>query len=293
MNPGVLVGVSAGTGAALMTWGFRAGHVSLAERVAPYVPGGMSRVTPRTTVGSSWRPLVRLGQLVVADETVAELLVAAGLPADVPAFRRRQTTAAVAVAAVVALATALRAAVAAPSPVIAVLGCSVGAVAGAVGVHRQLRMHVDRRRRLMAAEFPTVVELIALSVAAGEPPVAAIERVSATCTGELAAEFASLADDVALGAGFTSALRLMGQRTAVAAIERFADAVAVAVDRGTPLVDVLRAQAVDAREDGRRELIEAGGRKEIAMLVPVVLLLLPVTVLFALYPSAVSLSAIR
>jgi hypothetical protein len=42
----------------------------------------------------------------------------------------------------------------------------------------------------------------------------------------------------------------------------------VAIERGTPLADVLRAQAVDVREIGKRALLEAGGRKEISMMVP-------------------------
>ncbi len=35
--------------------------------------------------------------------------------------------------------------------------------------------------------------------------------------------------------------------------------------------------------------MEAGGKKEIAMMVPVVFLVLPVTVLFAVYPGLVAL----
>ena len=35
----------------------------------------------------------------------------------------------------------------------------------------------------------------------------------------------------------------------------------------------------------RRQLMEAGGRKEISMMIPVVFLILPVTVLFTLYPG--------
>ena len=59
----------------------------------------------------------------------------------------------------------------------------------------------------------------------------------------------------------------------------------IAVERGTPLAEVLRAQAQDVREDGRRAVLEAGGRKEIAMMVPVVFVVLPITVLFAVFPG--------
>ena len=61
--------------------------------------------------------------------------------------------------------------------------------------------------------------------------------------------------------------------------------VAVAVERGTPLAEVLRAQAQDVREEGRRQIMEAGGKKEIAMMVPVVFGVLPVTILFAMFPG--------
>ena len=43
-------------------------------------------------------------------------------------------------------------------------------------------------------------------------------------------------------------------------------------------------------EQHKRDLIEAGGRREVLMLVPVVFLELPVVILFALYPGLVSLS---
>ena len=45
------------------------------------------------------------------------------------------------------------------------------------------------------------------------------------------------------------------------------------------------------REARRRNLLEIGGRKEIAMMVPVVFLVLPVTILFALYPGFLQISA--
>jgi tight adherence protein C len=51
----------------------------------------------------------------------------------------------------------------------------------------------------------------------------------------------------------------------------------------------LRAQAVDVREASKRALLESGGKKEVAMMVPVVFFILPVTMLFTLFPGFVSL----
>jgi tight adherence protein C len=66
--------------------------------------------------------------------------------------------------------------------------------------------------------------------------------------------------------------------------------VAHAVERGTPLAEVLRAQAVDVREAGKRLLLESAGRREIGMMVPVVFFVLPVTIVFALFPGFYGLS---
>ena len=87
----------------------------------------------------------------------------------------------------------------------------------------------------------------------------------------------------------TAALDGLADRTGLSPLARFAEGVAVAVERGTPLADVLRAQAQDVREEGRRELMETGGKKEVAMMVPVVFLILPITVVFAVFPSMVVL----
>ena len=87
------------------------------------------------------------------------------------------------------------------------------------------------------------------------------------------------------------ALTRLADRTGAPAVRRFADGVAVAVERGTPLADVLRAQSADARANRRRDLMELGGKREIAMMAPVVFLILPVTVVFALFPGLAVLQA--
>lgn len=161
----------------------------------------------------------------------------------------------------------------------------IGGLLGVLGRDQWLSSQVRRREHLMLAEFPTVAELLALSVGAGEGAVGALERVSRTCRGELSAELRRSLADARAGATLVQALEGLARRTSLSSLARFVDGVAVAVERGTPLGDVLRAQAQDVRELTRRRLIEAGGRKEILMMVPVVFFVLPVTVLFAVFPG--------
>jgi len=164
------------------------------------------------------------------------------------------------------------------------------AIAGVLGRDRMLSIAVARRERRMLAEFPTIAELLALAVGAGEGAIGALSRVTSLAGGELAHELSRALADARSGASLVTALERMAARTSLPALARFVDGIAVAVERGTPLADVLRAQAVDVREEGRRRLLETAGRKEIAMLLPVVFFVLPVTVVFALFPGFYNLS---
>jgi len=176
-----------------------------------------------------------------------------------------------------------------PLPAVA-LGALAGGLAGVFGPDLALTRRVRRRQAAVLAEFPVVAEFLALAVTAGEGPVGALDRVCRLAGGVLAADLAAALARVRAGAPLATALAELRDRAGVPVLARFVDGLLVALERGTPLADVLRAQAADVREAGRRELIEAAGRKEIGMLVPVVFGVLPTTVLFALYPGLVAVA---
>jgi tight adherence protein C len=177
-------------------------------------------------------------------------------------------------------------------PVVVAAVALAGLVGGVLGRDWYLTRQLDRREAIMLAEFPVFADLLALAVVAGEAPPDALHRVSRLTGGELARDL-----DVALsrsrtGVPLTTALGELADQTTLEPFARFIEGIVVGLERGTPLADVLRAQAVDARETAKRALLEAGGRKEISMMVPVVFLILPVTVLFALYPGLLTLTSL-
>lgn len=171
------------------------------------------------------------------------------------------------------------------SPLIGVVLIVLAVVGGVVARDALLSRTISRRAVRMAREFPTVADLLALAVAAGEGPVAAMERVARTSRGALPSEFAATVAEIRAGATVSQALIGLGDRTPLDALGRFGEGVAVAVERGTPLADVLRAQAQDARELAKRDLMEIAGRREIAMMVPVVFFILPLVIVFAVFPG--------
>jgi tight adherence protein C len=175
----------------------------------------------------------------------------------------------------------------APIPLLVL--CALAFLLGVLGRDWELSQALRKREERMLTEFPTIADLMALSVAAGEGPVAALERVVSSSRGELSAELSRVLGDVRTGTPIGLSMDRLAARSGVPIISRFAEGLAVALDRGTPLVDVLHAQAADVREAQRRTLIETGARKEVLMMVPVVFLILPITIVFAFYPGWVGL----
>ena len=148
-----------------------------------------------------------------------------------------------------------------------------------------LGVMIRRRQALMLTEFPALAELMALAVGAGESASSALDRVARSSNGVLSAEFVKVLAQTRTGTPLVQALNDFSTRVNVAALSRFVDGISVAINRGTPLAEVLRAQAQDVRDVAKRELMESAGRKEIAMMVPLIFGVLPLTVVFAVFPG--------
>ncbi|CCH76780.1 conserved membrane hypothetical protein [Nostocoides japonicum T1-X7] len=300
---GALVGVLAGVGLLLAYAGLpMRNRPGLSARLDPYLQD-----TPRpsrllagetrqrgflaTLLGPVLTDLAhRVDRILGGAPSVRRRQLRAGLAPDVDRFRAEQVLWAVPGAVVGAGAGLLLGAGRSSAVVPTVLLTVVGLGLGLVAKDQALSHQANRREQRMLMEFPTIAELLALAVAAGEGAVGALERVCRLSQGELSTELNRCLADARAGANLPSALQGLADRTGLASLARFVDGIVVAVERGTPLADVLRAQAQDVREDGRRQLMEEGGRKEIAMMVPVVFLILPITVLFAVYPGFTFLS---
>ena len=102
-----------------------------------------------------------------------------------------------------------------PSPVPLLLVSLAAALAAVTARDRALSRQVARRRERILAEFPTVAELLALSVAAGEGAAGALERVSRLCSGALGAEVGRTLADVRAGATLVHALQGLADRSAL------------------------------------------------------------------------------
>lgn len=295
---GALTGFCLSAGLVLVASGWlRSRRPSLEQRVLPYIrdvhPMPPS-VRPTRVVDAVFGPSVRklgtvVGELLGGNASVAHRLGRLGSAKTVDDFRISQVAWGGAGFAGGALVAAMLWANGSTTVPLLLLVCVFGFIFGVLWRDKHLSAQVAARERDMQEEFPVVADLLALAVAAGESPIAGLSRIMHICNGALSDELGGVVADVRTGTPMALAFDRLAARTGVTSIARFAAGLAIAVERGTPLVDVLHAQAADVRESSRRELIEAGGRKEVAMMIPVVFLILPVTVVFAFFPGYVGL----
>lgn len=303
---GVLLGALLGLGIWLVVSAApRVGRARLIERVAPYVsdisPEARALLArrpadPSPVLGLVVAPLVQALRTLVSEwlggnEAIGRRLRQAGSAASVERFRGEQLAWA-------AAAFALASALAVVSPTFGSLPTVVrfampflAAALGAVVRDWMLQRRARRRLARISAELPTVLEFLTLSLTAGEGMLDAIRRIAKAGSGELPGEFAGVVASVGTGVPLGQALAELRDGLDHPALSRALDQVLGALERGAPLAAVLRSQAGDAREEAKRTIIELAGRKEIAMLVPLVFLILPVTIAFALFPGYLVLQA--
>jgi tight adherence protein C len=280
-------------------------RLTLADRIAPYLTDTSSQskllIRPSngtvTALGRLTAPLLRdavkiLDRLVGGQASVRRRLESLDSTMTVEQFRADQVLWG-ALATTAGLGIGLLSVVfGQTNPLTLVLLIVICAIGGVLARDWWLSQTVAKRDADILTEFPVVAEMLALAVTAGEGPVGAIERISRLAQGHLVDQLTGILADTRSGTSLLVALTNLRDRTRLEPLSRFLDGMAVAIERGTPLADVLRAQAADVRALGKRQLLESGGKKEIAMMVPVVFLVLPITILFALYPGLIAITAV-
>lgn len=173
----------------------------------------------------------------------------------------------------------------------AVLGALIGDFAKRKNKSDESKKRVLQIRR----DFPYFAENLSLCITAGLSPTMSIKAILENDLSDfeqriLFIELKKFLSDTDQGKSATFALDQLAERINLPEIYRFVDVLIVTMERGTPLAEVLRQQAFDLREAQRRDFLDLGSKAEVKMMVPVVFLILPVSILFALWPSLYQLN---
>ncbi len=148
-----------------------------------------------------------------------------------------------------------------------------------------LRRAKKRARAGIELEFPLVVELFAILVGGGMSPSTALARISEKGQGYLHQILQPIISEMRSGVNLAQALDLLNQQVDSPVIRRFCDSLAISIERGTSLIEVVGRQVEEVRQAQRIHITERANKAEVALMIPVVFLILPISILFALWPS--------
>ncbi|HLN76309.1 MAG TPA: type II secretion system F family protein [Nocardioidaceae bacterium] len=173
------------------------------------------------------------------------------------------------------------------APVV-LLGGLIGAVSGVVAaafVHRALGRRepsrLKRRREQVARDLPHVVDLLAVTLAAGAAPSFALRAVLGAVDGPVAADLRAAEHGLELGRDPVRVWREVAQRPGLAPLGR---TMARAIESGAPVSESLHRLAEDLHAVAR---LEAEGRARtvgVRAAAPLGLCLLPAFVLVGVVP---------
>ena len=142
----------------------------------------------------------------------------------------------------------------------------------------------------MREDLVHFAELVALAVSAGLGIEGALEQVASTGKGPLFNEIRRLLREGRLqGTPSSEALGRLPAEAGLPEAEPLTQAVRAAATHGAQVTLALRSQARSLRERRRLDLVEAGERAQVRMLLPIGLLILPAFFVLLLYPAAVQL----
>jgi tight adherence protein C len=150
----------------------------------------------------------------------------------------------------------------------------------------------SRTRSAVSDELPAVLDLLGLCVSTGLTIPHALERIAVSGRGILPDECRQITAEIGLGVSVSDALHASEVRVGHAGWSRLMEHLDIARRHGTPLIDIIRSLAADEQHAAGQRLLESASARETLMMFPLVFLILPVTVIMAIFPGVTALSSI-
>lgn len=150
-----------------------------------------------------------------------------------------------------------------------------------------IRSVFEPKKRLQQVlfELPDFLELFSVALSSGETIHSSLRRVVPRVGGLLGNELSAALRAIDFGSDIESEFNLLAQRLPQQQLVETCKKVVISLRRGTPLALMLAQQADSVRQEVVNEFTKRAGKNETRMLIPLVFLILPVTILFAIYPS--------
>jgi len=149
----------------------------------------------------------------------------------------------------------------------------------------QLSLRASNKNSNALYELPDLINLLAVGIAAGESLHSSLSFVTSRASGVVAQEFRIAMKAIELGSSLEEELKTVAGRLPQTQLMELCNKLTTTLKRGTSLSHILSEQAQSIRSEIQIQRIKQAGKNETRMMIPLVFLILPVTVLFAIFPS--------
>ncbi|MGH2447234.1 MAG: type II secretion system F family protein [Chloroflexota bacterium] len=172
----------------------------------------------------------------------------------------------------------------------AVLGTAAGLFLGFQLPDLWLRQSIKKRQKAIQKYLPDAIDLLAISVQAGQGFDGALETLSRRKQNALTAEFDRFRMETQAGKGRREAFRDLSARTGVEDMQGFVAAMIQADQLGIGVSQVLRTQSEELRIKRRQRAEEKAHQAPIKMLFPLIFLMFPALFIVILGPAVPKLA---
>jgi tight adherence protein C len=134
-------------------------------------------------------------------------------------------------------------------------------------------------------EVPDFASLLWFAICAGESLENSLRIAASRSSGYVSGQFSQVIQNVDLGALLQIELQNLGVESKSDQVRELATKLAVALGNGTAMADLLADYVQSASAELRTSLLDKAAKNETKMMIPLVFVILPVTVMFSVYPS--------
>lgn len=134
-------------------------------------------------------------------------------------------------------------------------------------------------------EIPDFASLIAFAVSAGESLENALRLAVSRSSSFLANEFLVVIKSVDHGSVLGEELEKLATESVSDQVRELASKLALASTNGSAVSDLIADYVESSIQELKAHLLDRAGKNETKMMVPLVFVILPITVMFAVYPS--------
>jgi Flp pilus assembly protein TadB len=139
-------------------------------------------------------------------------------------------------------------------------------------------------------ELVNMLQMLSIMISAGESPMMALRYISQRSVGYIPELIDQSFSKYESGRNLAQTLEQIAIATGSSQVRRLTNSIQIAIQRGTPILDVLNNQVQSLNKQINLALLKKSGKSEIALLIPVVFLILPVSISFAIWPSIYGLN---